>query len=249
MAIYHQRQLFRSADLERIEQKEAEWLSRAQCVAFTSEWAANRCIEHYGIKACSVCSVGIFGEIEMPDGERYRGARQFVFASTDFEAKGGAFVLAAFRRVRERFPDASLVIIGAAPPSETVGQNIVYVGYLKKEDAIQRQQFREILATSRALVHPTRSDIAPLIIIEAGYFGCPTISVRRFAIPEQIEHQVTGMLIDDPSDASVLADAMTWMIENEAAYDRMRKRARIKASVDSSKEVFKQRMCALVANQ
>jgi glycosyltransferase involved in cell wall biosynthesis len=247
MNVYHHRRQFRRANLERIEQQEAEWLGRAQWVAFSSQWAAKRCIESYGLKPGSVYSIGIFGEIEIPGGDGYAGAKQFAFVSTDFEAKGGTVVLAAFRLVHERNPDASLVIVGAPPTTGNLGPNVVYAGYLQKEHLGQRKRFREILTTSRALVHPTRRDIAPLIIVEAGYFSCPVISTRHFAIPEQVEHQATGLLIENVSDPSVLADAMAWMIDNEEEYMQMRKRARHKACIDHSKEAFGQRMRALVA--
>jgi glycosyltransferase involved in cell wall biosynthesis len=96
-------------------------------------------------------------------------------------------------------------------------------------------------------VHPTCSDIAPLTIVEAGYFGCPVISTQHFAIPEQVEHQATGLLIENVSGPSVLADAMAWMIDKEEEYMQMRKRARHKACKDHSKAAFGERMRALVA--
>jgi len=38
----------------------------------------------------------------------------------------------------------------------------------------------------------THSDIAPLLLVEAGYFGCPVDSTRRFAIPDIVEHGRAG---------------------------------------------------------
>jgi glycosyltransferase involved in cell wall biosynthesis len=40
----------------------------------------------------------------------------------------------------------------------------------------------------RALVNATRNDICPLLLVEAGYVGCPVISTRKFAIPEIIDN-------------------------------------------------------------
>jgi glycosyltransferase involved in cell wall biosynthesis len=246
MNIYHQREMFRSNDLDRIERAEADWLGRAHCVAFTSRWAVKRSVEHYGLNASSVRFVGIFGEVALPRSDEYQGRRQFAFVSTDFEAKGGPFVIAAFRRVRERYPDASLVIVGARPFGGVADPNVVFAGYLRKEIAEENKRFREILAQSRALVHPTSSDISPHVIVEAGYFGCPAISVRKFAIPELIEHEVTGLLINDASDVSALADAMYWMIEQESQYVRMREQAWIKAHNENSRKAFEQRIQEMI---
>jgi glycosyltransferase involved in cell wall biosynthesis len=245
--IYHRRELFRPADLERIERAEARWLRRAQCVAFSSRWAAKRSVEHYGLDESSIRFVGIFGEVELPEDDEYRGGKQFAFISTDFKAKGGPTVIEAFRRVRKRHPDASLIIVGAPPCDCVADPNVVYAGYLRKELVEEHKRFCNILAQTRALVHPTRSDTTAMVIIEAGYFGCPAISVRKFAIPERIEHEVTGLLVDDAFDVIGLANAMNWVIEQESEYIRMRQHARAKAHNDGSKYAFESKIQALVA--
>ena len=244
--IYHRRELFWPTDLKRIERAEAEWLARAQCVAFTSRWAAKRCVEHYGLNESSVRFVGIFGEVRLPERDEYQGGKQFAFVSTDFKAKGGPLVIAAFRRVQERHPDASLVIVGSEPSGCGSNPNVIYAGYLRKEVFEEHKRFREILAQSRALVLPTRSDTTSMIIVEAAYFGCPAISVRNFAIPERIEHELTGLLIDDASDVLAVADAMTWMIEQESIYARMRKQVWLKAHKEESKGAFERRLQVII---
>jgi glycosyltransferase involved in cell wall biosynthesis len=244
--IYHHRKTFRAADLDRIERAEAEWLKNARCVGFSSDWSARRTVEYYALDASRVHSVGAFGEIEMPETNGYAGQKHFVFVSTDFEAKGGPSVLSAFRLVREHHPEATLVIVGAKPKEVMNEQNITFTGYLRKEIREERARFRAILGTARAVVHPTSSDISPLIIVEAGYFGCPAISVRKFAIPTLVDHEVTGLLLDDGSDVSAVARAMNWMLEHERQYRLMRENTWAKVRKENSKEAFERRMQALV---
>lgn len=244
--IYHQPSQFSSSDIDRIEQLEAEWLGRAHSVAFTSHWAARRSIERYGLSESAVHCVGIFGEAEMPETDQYQGRNQFAFVSTNFTAKGGLIAIDAFEQVLRRHPDATLVIVGASPPRGVVHPNIIFAGYLRKEVAEEAARFREILAESRALIHPTSSDIAPLILVEAGYFGCPAVSVRKFAIPELVEHQVSALLIDEANDTMSLANAMNWMLEQEADYIRMRRQALLKARTVHSKQAFEHKMQTLV---
>jgi len=244
--IYHRRELFRPADLERIEQAEAAWLRQACFVAFSNGWAARRAMSHYTLDASRVHVVGNFGEFEMPAADEYTGARQFAFVSTDFGAKGGPTVLSAFRKLRQRYANASLAIVGPHPPGVAKESGIVLTGYLRKEVPEEYERFRRILAGARALVHPTKSDISPLIIIEAGYFGCPAITSRQFAIPELVDHEVTGMLLNDVSAVAV-SDAMNWMLEHEARYWTMRAAVRAKAARQYSKATFESLMHALVA--
>src|SRR5262249_19077268 len=64
--IYHRRELFRPADLERIERAEEDWLRGAQSVGFSNVWAAERAINRYALKSSRVHVVGNFGEVEGP---------------------------------------------------------------------------------------------------------------------------------------------------------------------------------------
>ena len=244
--IFHRRGQFRSDDLERIEQAEAAWLKQARCVIFTSRWAADRAINHYQLDANRVVSVGIFGEIEMPVCDAYDGGLEFAFVSTNFQAKGGPTVLSAFREVRKAHPGASLIIVGDAPSNLAAEPGVSVAGFLRKEIPDEYQRLLEILGRARALVHPTKSDIAPLLVVEAGYLGCPVISSRKFGIPELVEDGRTGLLLDDPSQPAAVAAAMRWMLECPDEYRKMREDAWTNARELHSRRKFEERLLACV---
>lgn len=243
--IYHSREQFGHTDLQRIELAEAAWLQAAQRVFFTSEWAASRAIQHYRINEERVGVVGIFGELDAPVQDAYRGGKYFVLISTDFAGKGGPVALAALREVKKRHADASLVVIGDKPRRGAATSGVEFVGYLRKENPVEHARFRNILGGARALVHPTKRDIAPLVLIEAGYCGCPVIASRRFAIPEVVDDRITGLLVDDPCQVDQVASSMTWMLEQEDQYQRMREAAWHRAR-RQSKQLFEERLRILV---
>jgi glycosyltransferase involved in cell wall biosynthesis len=240
--IFHRRDTFRRDDIERIEQAEASWLKKAVRVIFRSDWFAERAISHYGLEKARVCSVGSFGEIDAPSQDTYAGSKEFVFASTNFQAKGGPIVLSAFREVRKHDPSVSLVVVGDWPSDSVRQPGLEVMGILRKEIPEEVGCLVQILARARALVHPTLSDTNPAIIVEAGYFGCPAISSRRFAIPELVEDHNTGILLDNPSEANAVADAMVWILENEDEYQQMRKAAWAKAHGQYSRRQFSERL-------
>jgi len=244
--IYHRRREFRADDLHRIEQAEALWLQGARRIAFTSVWAADRAAQAYGLSRNRISVVGIFGETEMPDQDIYAGAKQFAFVSTNFEAKGGRVVLSAFREVRKSHHDAILIIVGDQPTYARSEPGVIMTGFVRKEDPEQNRRYREILGQSRVLIHPTKSDVAPHVIVEAGYFGCPVVSSRRFAIPELVDDQRTGILLDNPADACAVADAMIAMLGCETRYRAVRKAAWAKARDHHSKAAFERRFLAFL---
>jgi glycosyltransferase involved in cell wall biosynthesis len=241
--IYHDRGRFRAADLARIEAAEAAWLKSASQVLFTSDWAAGRAVSRYGLDPARVSSVGIFGEFEPPERDAYAGGQDFVFVSTDFQAKGGPVVLAALRQLRQTHPGAALTIIGAAPTDLAGEHGVSYAGYLRKEVPEAYRRFREILGGAVGVVHPTQSDIAPLLLVEAAMFGCPAIATRAFAIPELVRHGETGWLLDDPTDAGELAAAMRRVLD-DPDYGRLRVGAWRRARSEHGKDLFEARVLA-----
>jgi glycosyltransferase involved in cell wall biosynthesis len=244
--IFHSREQFRHDDLERVEQAEAAWLRNASCVLFTSNWAAERAVRDYSLDASLVGSVGIFGEIDMPARDAYAGRKEFAFVSTNFEAKGGQTVLAAFREVRKCHPDALLAIVGDRPSYSTPEVGVTFIGFLRKEIPAEYGRFQQILGGACALVNATSSDACPVLFVEAGYVGCPVISTRKFAIPELIEDGCTGLLLDASPHPSIVARAMNWMLEHPNEYQRMREAAWAKARGQHSRKQFEERLCSYV---
>jgi glycosyltransferase involved in cell wall biosynthesis len=244
--IFCHREQFRPEDIERIEQAEAAWLRDASRVLFTSDWAADRAVNQYALDANRVRSVGIFGQIEMSKRDAYAGGKEFAFVSTNFEAKGGQTVLLAFRELRKRHSDAYLIIVGDRPPDMAAESGVSFAGFLRKEVPEEYQRLQQILGRVRAVVHPTKSDISPLLLVEAGYLGCPVISSRRFAIPELVDDERTGLLLDDSSQVRTVTSAMCWMLEHSDEYLQMRKAAWAKARGLHSMRKFEERLLACI---
>ena len=246
LAIYHRLKDFDKDDIARIVDSEALWLSRARRIAFTSNWAAENALRDYNLDPRRVDVVGIFGEVNPPDHDAYNGGVDFAFISTNFDAKGGPVVLAALQLVRNQWPDSRLIIIGDAPKALAHERGVIITGFLRKEDIDQNQKFRGILSQVRAVVHPTRSDIAPLLLVEAALFGCPVVASRRFAIPEIVEDSVTGILVDDPTNVNSVAAAMAKLLECDEKYLQMRQMAWKKGRSELSREKFALRLRSFV---
>lgn len=236
--IFHNRQEFREVDLCRIERMEADWLKQARQVIFRSQWAMKRAIEHYGLDPERVRSVSNFGEIKPPIEDVYGSGQTFLFVSTDFAAKGGYEVLEAFQVIRSDYPGAKLVIVGDEPKGRIGGGGILVTGYLRKEVDAEARELCKLLSEVRALVHPTKKDTNPAILVEAAYFGCPVIASRQFAISETVDDGRTGLLLQEPLSIGKVVMAMRWMLDAGEAYHAMRRAAWQKSRRDHSRERF-----------
>jgi glycosyltransferase involved in cell wall biosynthesis len=226
---------FLPSDIERIFEEEAAFLENAAGVFFESRWGMQKAKEAYSLRGGKYFAVGRGGALNPPALDTWDGlSHDLVTVAMNFTQKGGDLVLEAFKTLKPRFPDLSWRIIGGPPPAGTERiAGISYEGFLDPGNAGERARLEDILANAFLIVHPTREDTSPLVITEAAYFGCPAISVNRFAIPELVIHGVTGLLMEFPA-ADLIADAVADLIGNPLRYRDMRQNARAYSVANSS---------------
>ena len=132
------------------------------------------------------------------------------------EIKRQDLLLRAFARVRCLVPQAHLVIVGDGPWKSRL-QSLAaelglegtchLVGY-QSEPALYFQLFDVFALTSR-------SEGAPLAVLEACAAGVPVVATRVGGLPEIIEDGRTGILFD-PSDEEALTKALLDLIGDKS---------------------------------
>jgi len=243
MSIFHDQTQFCERDLKRIKKLEEDWLKAARRVLFRNRWAADGAIAEYGLDRNKVGYVGNYGLIDPPPIDSFEGGWEFLFVSTNFQSKGGFTVIKAFDCLRTKYPDIRLLIVGDRPPRRISSkEGVSYIGSLRKEIPEERAKLSTILARARALVHPTTADTNPMILIEAGYFGCPSISTNICGIPEIVEDGVTGILLDLPPSVDSLVEAMEQLLTDDQLYRLMRQAVKARMLRLFSQETFESRV-------
>lgn len=217
---------FTQKDIDRISKKEEQWLQRARHIFVGSEWAWQEMLKSYHLKDEQKVVVHTGGNIELPQEDSYEGGFNLVFISLNFEKKGGFICVDAFSKVKEKFPEITLSIIGEKPPNHILDiEGVVYEGFLRKTNESELNRFKDILSKAFLLIHPTKMDTMGAVLIEAGYFGCPSIAPKSFGIPELVLDNETGYVIDLPFDHDSFAEKMELLIQNKSTYLTMRKMA------------------------
>jgi glycosyltransferase involved in cell wall biosynthesis len=198
---------FHKQDLQRIYALEREFMAKAQIVFFESDWGLQKAREALQLDGTNFRVAHNGGGLVPPDSDLWDGKSQkLVTIAKDFKQKGGDLVCEAFKILKPRYPNLEWHIIGGKPlESTTKIQGIHYEGFLRPSVPEELQRFRILMENAFLLVHPTREDTNPLVLIEAAYFGCPSISVRDFAIPELVLDNQTGYLIDRPFSGAEIA--------------------------------------------
>lgn len=178
-------------------------------------------VEDYGIKSEKITVVGSSGNFQAPyEGEKTFGTKQILFNGSDFERKGGNLVLAAFKQVKKRIPEAKLVIIGKK--------------LLIREDGVDNPgrissltEMRNLFLKTDLVVAPALCDPFPSFLMEAMNYGVPCIVSARDGMPEIIDDGVNGIVIAQPTP-DLLANQIASLLGDRAALTSMSQNARHK---------------------
>jgi glycosyltransferase involved in cell wall biosynthesis len=144
---------------------------------------------------------------ENPPSPVPEGARVLLCVSRLVDQKGVDVAVRALPTVRERHPDAVLVVLGDGPQRAQLGGEGVYLlGRVGDPAAWYRR--------AEALVHPARWEGFGLAILEAMLAAVPVVATRVSSIPEIVGDGETGLLVP-PDDPAALAAALDRVLSEE----------------------------------
>jgi glycosyltransferase involved in cell wall biosynthesis len=144
-----------------------------------------------------------------------------LFIGEEFHRKGGDLLLRAFARARVHVPEARLRIVTRDP---------IPLGYsLQNVDVFPCSWDRSVIAShyrsADFFVLPSRLETWGDVLLEAMSFGLPCVGVRGQAMEDIIQHEVTGLLVDQ-SQTNDLAGALIRLFSQPAMRQRMGQTAR-----------------------
>lgn len=179
-----------------------------------SKWLANMCKKSYLNK---------FKIIDIPNGidnfeikelkdvirSKYNVAIDkktvlFVAADTSDERKGIKFILDIIPKCK----NYNFISIGKEI-SEIELENFVQLGYIK-----DRKKLNEVYLMADIFVIPSLDDNFPTTVIEALSNGTPVIGFNQGGIPEQIDHNKTGRVVNQIS-SEALQKEIIYVLEDE----------------------------------
>ena len=110
-----------------------------------------------------------------------------------------------------------------------IKDNVVWLG--------RRSDVQDILPMADVYVHPSRSEGLGSALLEASVAGLPLVGSRVAGIPEIVQHQVNGLLVD-ADDAEQLADAIELILTSEHNYGEQAKKM-VYQQFDQTKQAHK----------
>lgn len=184
-----------------------------------TQWAAESVVRDYGIPEEKVAVAGAgpnYYAEPLLHGPYDR--RTILFVGSEFERKGGALLAAAFRRVRARWADARLRIVGCTPDISEPGVEVI--GRIRKSEPGGLEALLRLYSEASIFCMMSRFEPFGIVVIEAQNSQVPCVLPNRFAFPEMIENGVTGRLVAE-YDAEILAETLMDLLADPARLEQM----------------------------
>lgn len=125
-------------------------------------------------------------------------------------------ILKAFRLIQDRFPEATLTILGDGSQQQylkevtsTLGLQNVHFG-----GRVERRSIPKYYEDHDILLNASNIDNLPLSILEAFAAGLPVVSTEAGGIPSMITNEKTGLLVKLDDNESLAARAIQ-LVDNQ----------------------------------
>lgn len=143
--------------------------------------------------------------------------------------KGADLLFAALARLEAGLDGSPLgapiraIVFGGGPRQPDLRRiSVTAAGFLDDSG------LRTYLSAADVVVVPSRIDNLPQVAMEAISCGTPVVGFRVGGLPDIVEDEVTGRLVE-PFDVEQLATAIRWAVEDRARREELSRRARFSA--------------------
>lgn len=144
-----------------------------------------------------------------------------VFVGMLERSKGVETLADAWRYVAGRVPEARLVVVGRGALRDVVDRlRDDYPGRVEHVEELPPQGVAERMDDAMCLVLPSRSEGLGRVILEAFARGRGVVGTRVGGIPDLVEDDVNGLLVEN-GDVAGLADALTRILTEDGLAARL----------------------------
>ena len=221
-------------------------MTRVRQVAGVSEYVRQRCQQRFRLKKAKTLVIynGIDTNRFAPPSTRRNGPTvRMVAAGSLIPEKGFHVLIRALSQVPQK--NWHLRVVGEGPERRKLEELVEEFGLVEKVEFLGlRDDLEAINRDADILAHPCLwQEAFGLTIVEGMSCGCCVLASRAGGIPELIEHNHEGILIE-PGDVEAWADAISRVLEDHALRGKLGEAARARAVRDFDLQKSVQRSLA-----
>ena len=158
--------------------------------------------------------------------------------------KGFDLAIAALPTLLRRFPAVRLSIAGDGPARLMLERQVVELGLADRVEFlgwVSPPAVHALMDKASMVVIPSRSEVLPLVAIQAAQMARPLVGTAVGGLPELVAHGETGILVP-ANDSQALGDAIATLLDQPSLAERMgqasQTRARALFSLDGSVNAY-----------
>lgn len=181
---------------------------------------------------------------------RLEGSQNILSVGRLVEKKGHHILMQAFHKIKDKFPNATLTIIGGGELEEqltamatqlNLGESFRLLKHLPKETVREHMANADLFCA--ASLEATNGDLEgiPNTLKEAMALGVPVVSTYHAGIPELITHNQEGFLVQE-NNVDELASALEYMLNERATWETytIAARQKVEQFFDSNQQLLLQ---------
>lgn len=229
---------------DKIEQKA---ISNADLIIYSSEWAKNNAINHYGADSDKV-KVIEFGanlsdiipkQIVTPE----MNCCNLLFIGRNWQNKGGEKAYQAYLSLKKQGYLCSLTIIGCNPTNiDTTDPYLHIIPHINKSNKEDQLRLDKIFSTAHFFILPTVFDCYGIVFCEASAYGIPSLASDVGGVHQVVRNGKNGNLLPPNATPEEYARKISEIWNNPQRYQELRLSSRREFEERLNWNVWEQKM-------
>ena len=178
----------------------------ARAIATFSRRVAESLQRDYGVRGERIHVVGAGANVWPETPERRDDGQTILFVGKDFRRKGGSVLLRAFEQLRRQRGGQARLLIAGPREMLSLPEGATQLG------PVPMDKLADLFAEASVFALPTLREPFGIAFLDAMACAVPCVGTLVGAVPEILEHGVTGLLVP-PADDAALARALGSLLD------------------------------------
>ena len=213
---------------------EKKILQRSTFILYPSDWPINSAIQYYGVPKHKIIKAKFGPNLtKIPKLSELNGVYpkqnilRLLFIAVKWNSKGGPIAIEALKELNRCGINTELTVVGCKPPQKKCS-GLKIIPFLNKSNYQDLQSLYNLYNSSHFFILPTRNEAVGIVFSESAAFGLPCIASNTGGIPDYIEDNITGQLLELSANGKDYADVIASIWNDEVQYRNMKIAARNK---------------------